>query len=68
MNRETPKGRKSTAKKPPKDQRTPNQTRPHDDAQQLWRVISHTPFMLTRCNRNLRYVFVSPAYAALLGR
>ncbi len=31
-------------------------------------VIHGTPFMLTRCNRDLEYVFVSPAYAAMLKR
>jgi PAS domain S-box-containing protein len=31
-------------------------------------VISSTPFMLTRCSRDLRYRFVSRAYAEMLGR
>jgi PAS domain S-box-containing protein len=31
-------------------------------------IISRTPFLLTRCNRDLRYQFVSRAYAAMLGR
>ncbi|MEW6130438.1 MAG: PAS domain S-box protein [Acidobacteriota bacterium] len=31
-------------------------------------IISQTPFMLTRCSRDLRYRFVSPAYATMLGR
>jgi PAS domain S-box-containing protein len=31
-------------------------------------VIGSTPFMLTRCSRDLRYRFVSPAYAEMLGR
>ena len=35
---------------------------------QLQRLISDTPFMLTRCSRDLRYVFVSPAYAGMLGK
>jgi PAS domain S-box-containing protein len=34
----------------------------------LEQLIHETPFLLTRCNRDLRYVFVSPAYARLLGR
>jgi PAS domain S-box-containing protein len=35
---------------------------------QLQRLISDTPFMLARCSRELRYVFVSRAYADMLGR
>ena len=35
---------------------------------QLQRLINDTPFMLTRCSRDLRYVFVSRAYADMLGR
>jgi PAS domain S-box-containing protein len=35
---------------------------------QLQRLISETPFMLTRCSRDLRYLFVSRAYADMLGR
>jgi PAS domain S-box-containing protein len=35
---------------------------------QLQQMISETPFMLTRCSRDLRYVFVSRAYAEMLGR
>ena len=35
---------------------------------QLQQLISETPFMLTRCNRDLRFVFVSRAYAEMLGR
>jgi PAS domain S-box-containing protein len=31
-------------------------------------IISSTPFMLTRCSRDLRYRFVSLAYAEMLGR
>ena len=30
-------------------------------------VISHTPFLLTRCSAELRYLFVSDAYARMLG-
>jgi PAS domain S-box-containing protein len=30
-------------------------------------VINQTPFMLTRCSRDLRYQFVSQAYAEMLG-
>jgi len=35
---------------------------------QLQRVIDETPFMLTRCSRDLHYVFVSRAYAEMLRR
>jgi PAS domain S-box-containing protein len=35
---------------------------------QLERLIDETPFMLTRCSRDLRYLFVSRAYADMLGR
>jgi PAS domain S-box-containing protein len=35
---------------------------------QLERLLNETPFMLTRCSRDLRYVFVSRAYAHMLGR
>jgi PAS domain S-box-containing protein len=31
-------------------------------------VINQTPFMLTRCSRDLRYQFVSQTYAEMLGR
>jgi PAS domain S-box-containing protein len=34
----------------------------------LRRLINETPFMLTRCSRDLRYLFVSRAYADMLGR
>jgi PAS domain S-box-containing protein len=35
---------------------------------ELETVISRTPFMLIRCSPDLRYRFVSPAYAEMLGR
>ena len=35
---------------------------------QLQRLFDDTPFMLTRCNRDFRYIFVSRAYADMLGR
>jgi PAS domain S-box-containing protein len=35
---------------------------------ELRQMIDGTPFLLTRCSRDLRYRFVSPAYAKLLGR
>ena len=35
---------------------------------ELETVVNRTPFMLTRCSRDLRYQFVSPAYAEMLGR
>jgi len=31
-------------------------------------IVTQTPFMLTRCTRNLRYRYVSNAYAKMLGR
>jgi PAS domain S-box-containing protein len=31
-------------------------------------LINETPFMITRCSRDLRYLFVSRAYAQMLGR
>ena len=34
----------------------------------LERVINQTPFMLTRCGRDLRYRFVSRTYAEMVGR
>ena len=35
---------------------------------ELEAVIHRTPFMLTRCGRDLRYRFVSDAYARMVGR
>ena len=35
---------------------------------ELQDVINSTPFMLTRCSRDLRYLFVSQTYAANIGR
>jgi PAS domain S-box-containing protein len=35
---------------------------------ELEAIINRTPFMLTRCSRDLRYRFVSRAYANMLGR
>jgi PAS domain S-box-containing protein len=32
------------------------------------RLLDETPFMITRCSRDLRYVFVSRAYAKMIGR
>jgi two-component system CheB/CheR fusion protein len=37
-------------------------------AAELERIVGSTPFMLTRCSRDLRYLFVSRAYAAMLDR
>ena len=36
--------------------------------QALQTLIDGTSFMLTRCSRDLRYLFVSQAYASMLGR
>lgn len=38
-----------------------------DKQTELQKIIDATPFMLIRCNRDLRYLFVSHAYAAMLG-
>ena len=35
---------------------------------ELEQVIDQTPFMLTRCSRDLRYQFVSRTYAEMMGR
>ena len=31
-------------------------------------ILDNTPFLLTRCSRDLRYLYVSKAYAKLIGR
>jgi PAS domain-containing protein len=31
-------------------------------------VLANTPFLLTRCNSDLRYLFISEACARMLGR
>jgi len=45
---------------------TPDDRQPTDA--QLERMIDDTPFMMTRCSRDLRYLFVSRAYAEMLSR
>jgi PAS domain S-box-containing protein len=35
---------------------------------ELEEIINHTPFMLTRCSRDLHYRFVSRGYAGMIGR
>jgi PAS domain S-box-containing protein len=35
---------------------------------ELQSVINRTPFMLVRCSRDLRYLFISKAYVDLIGR
>jgi PAS domain S-box-containing protein len=35
---------------------------------ELETILNRTPFMLTRCSRDLRYLFVSRAYAEMIGR
>jgi PAS domain S-box-containing protein len=40
---------------------------PPSDAE-FRRVADSTPFMLTRCSRDLRYLFVNRAYAEMLGK
>jgi PAS domain S-box-containing protein len=39
-----------------------------EELRQSQQLIDDTPFMITRCSRDLRYVFVSRAYARMLGR
>jgi PAS domain S-box-containing protein len=39
-----------------------------EELRESQRLITDTPFMIARCSRDLRYVFVSPAYAKMLGR
>ncbi|HTH37623.1 MAG TPA: PAS domain-containing protein, partial [Pyrinomonadaceae bacterium] len=41
--------------------------RERDLTKQLETIINGTPFMLTRCGRDLRYTFVSVAYAEMVG-
>ena len=38
------------------------------EAHDLDAILRNTPFMLTRCSRDLRYLFVSDAYAEMIGR
>jgi PAS domain S-box-containing protein len=35
---------------------------------ELERIIELTPFLMNRCSRDLRFRFVSPAYAGMIGR
>jgi PAS domain S-box-containing protein len=37
-------------------------------ADDLQTILAHTPFLLTRCSSDLRYLFVSEAYARMIGR
>jgi PAS domain S-box-containing protein len=50
-----------TSEKRRNDSSQPNET-------EFERLLNETPFMLTRCSRDLRYRFVSRAYAQMLGR
>src|SRR4026208_1763599 len=43
-------------------------TNPEEELLHSQRLIDETPFMITRCSRDLCYVFVSRAYARMLGR
>src|SRR5262245_49827869 len=45
-----------------------NQARADEELRISQQLINETPFMITRCSRDLRYVFVSRAYAQMLGR
>jgi PAS domain S-box-containing protein len=40
----------------------------HAKDAELEAIINQTPFMLTRCGRDLRYRFISQAYAGMVGR
>lgn len=44
------------------------QVQAEEELQQSQRLINETSFMITRCSRDLRYLFVSRAYAQMLGR
>ena len=35
---------------------------------ELEKILNCTPFLLTRCSRDLRYLYVSKAYATMIGR
>jgi len=35
---------------------------------ELETILNYTPFLLTRCSRDLRYLYVSKAYATMIGR
>jgi PAS domain S-box-containing protein len=39
-----------------------------ESEQELQTIVDQTPFMLTRCSRDLRYQFISRSYAAMFGR
>jgi PAS domain S-box-containing protein len=39
-----------------------------DKAGELEKILDNTPFLLTRCSRDLRYLYVSKAYATMIGR
>jgi PAS domain S-box-containing protein len=39
-----------------------------DETGDLEKILDNTPFLLTRCSRDLRYLYVSKAYAMMIGR
>jgi PAS domain S-box-containing protein len=41
---------------------------PSERQDDLKTVLAHTPFLLTRCSADLRYLFVSQSYARMLGK
>jgi PAS domain-containing protein len=43
-------------------------SRKNDREAELQLIINQTPFMLTRCSADLKYLFVRTAYAEMLGR
>ncbi len=50
------------------NQQPHSQVHAEEELRQSQQLINETPFMITRCGRDLRYVFVSRAYARMLGR
>jgi PAS domain S-box-containing protein len=42
-------------------------TLPAEEQDDLRTILAHTPFLLTRCSADLRYVFVSESYARSVG-
>jgi two-component system CheB/CheR fusion protein len=44
------------------------ETQTSEKETELERIVNRTPFMLTRCSGDLRYQFVSQAYAEMLGK
>lgn len=60
--------RQSERQSAPSSDRTDAPRRDGDGIGQSQHLLDETPFMLARCSRDLRYVYVSRAYARMLGR